>query len=88
MEILLKEITEEQLVKIESYSKKINSLSLFYMILGVIAPSLGISVLIIAAGFANINVTMFLLMFIFAVILVIQYFFILLFKSSRPMVST
>lgn len=85
MEVTLNEIKDEQLVKLETYGKKINSLSMFYMIVGVIAPSLGSSVMIIAASFANINITMTLLIFIFALICILQYIFIAIFKSSRPL---
>ncbi|MBI3027380.1 type II secretion system F family protein [Candidatus Woesearchaeota archaeon] len=87
IELLLKEITEEQLVKIESYSKKINSLSLFYMIIGVIAPSLGISILAIGASFIKINITMGMLIIVFLVICLVQYFFITLFNAFKPKVS-
>ena len=87
MELVLKEITDEQIIKIESYSKKINSLSLFYMVLGVIAPSLGVSMFIIAASFIKIKVTMGLLLFLFVLICIIQYFFIMLFNAAKPKVS-
>lgn len=87
MEILLKEITNEQIIKIESYSKKINTFSLFYMVLGVIAPSLGVSVFIIGASFIKIKVTMALLIFIFILICLMQCFFIMMFNAVKPRVS-
>jgi len=87
LEVLLRQMTREQLIKIESYSKKISSLSMFYMVLGVIAPSLGVSVFIIGASFVNIKVTGTLLGLIFMPIAGLQMLFIYIFKSIKPMVN-
>ena len=84
---LLDEITREQQIEIKAYSRKLNSIILFYLIIACVMPSLGIAMFIIIAGLMNFHIdlsTMF--MFLFFTTL-IQLFFISIIRSSRPMVD-
>ncbi|MBI4149128.1 type II secretion system F family protein [Candidatus Woesearchaeota archaeon] len=81
------EITEQRIVEIQAYGKKLAPLTLFYMIVGTIAPSLGAAFLVIASSFVEIRVGFGALMAIAVVLAIIQIFFIMLFKSQRPMVA-
>ena len=84
---MLEEITKEQELEIKKYSKKLNTLVIFYMLAAVILPSLGVAVFIVISSFINFPIDLKnLLVFIFFIV-VIQFVFITLFKSIRPMVN-
>jgi len=87
LESVLEEITKEQELEIKKYSKKLNTLVIFYMLAAVILPSLGVAVFIVISSFINFPIDLKnLLVFIFFIV-VIQFVFITLFKSIRPMVN-
>jgi len=87
LEAVLEEIANEQLVEIQRYGKKLSSLTLFYMLVAVVAPSLGITMFMVVAGLVSLDIgpsTFF--VFIFFLIL-IEFVFLSLFKSIRPNVN-
>jgi len=87
LEAVLEEIAYEQLIEIQRYGKKLNSLTLFYMLLAVVVPSLGITMFIVVAGLVSLNLTS-TTFFIFAFFLfMIELVFLSLFKSIRPNVN-
>ncbi|MAG16316.1 hypothetical protein CMO88_04600 [Candidatus Woesearchaeota archaeon] len=83
----LKSIAAEQIIEIKKYSKKLNSLMLFYMIVGTVAPSLGLTMLLIISGFLNIKFESPVLFSILFFLGVIQLAFIIMVRASRPMVD-
>ena len=88
MKATLDEISKLHLIQIEEYGRKLNPLSLFYMILGTIIPSLGTAMLVVAAslipGFIIIDSRI--LLSIAGLVFVIQVFFLLAFRSLKPAV--
>lgn len=84
---IVDQITAEQIIEIQKYSKKLNSLTLFYMILAVVMPSLGMTLAVIITSFLNVQVSLTILMFIAFMLAFLQYFFLSLFKSIRPSVE-
>ncbi len=84
----LKDITKLHLIQIQEYGKKLNPMSMFYMIIGTILPSLGTSMLVVATSFLPgvIIIDFRILLSIALLVLVIQIFFVLFFKSLKPMV--
>jgi len=87
LEAVLEEIANEQLVEIQRYGKKLNSLTLFYMLLAVVVPSLGMTMFIVVAGLVSLNISA-TTFFIFAFFLfLIEFAFLSLFKSIRPNVN-
>jgi len=83
----LQSIAAEQVIEIKRYAKKLNSLMLFYMIVGTVAPSLGLTMMLIISGFLNIefgNVVLFTILFFLGAL---QAMFIILVKAVRPMVD-
>ena len=84
---ILKQITDEQIIEIKEYGKKLNSLAMFYMLLGIIVPALGITMFIILSSFLSITIPFQFLMFAVGLIAFLQFIFISIFKSSRPMVD-
>ncbi|HJX06378.1 MAG TPA: type II secretion system F family protein [Candidatus Nanoarchaeia archaeon] len=87
LEAVLEEIANEQLVEIQRYGKKLNSLTLFYMLIAVVMPSLGLTMFIVVAGLVSLDVgpsTFFVFAFF---IMLIEFMFLSLFKSIRPNVN-
>ena len=87
LESVLEAITREEELEIKKYGKKLNTLVIFYMLAAVILPSLGVAMFIVISGFVNFPIDLKgLLLFIFFIV-VLQFVFITLFKSARPMVN-
>jgi pilus assembly protein TadC len=87
LEAVLEEIAYEQLIEIQRYGKKLNSLTLFYMLLAVVVPSLGMTMFIVVAGLVSLDLTA-TTFFVFAFfLLLIEFVFLSLFKSIRPNVN-
>lgn len=87
LESVLDEITKEEALEIKKYGKKLNTLVIFYMLAAVILPSLGVAMFIVLSSFISLAINLEgLLLFIFF-ILVLEFIFMTLFKSIRPMVS-
>jgi Flp pilus assembly protein TadB len=82
------DITKLHLIKIQEYGKKLNPMSMFYMIFGTILPSLGTAMLVVVSSFlpGMIIIDKRILLGLSVVVLFAQVFFILAFKSLKPMV--
>lgn len=83
----LEEITNEQLTDIQRYGKKLNSLALFYMLIAVVMPSLGMAMFLVIGGLVGfvIDRTMFTIVLFFLAVL--QLIFLAIFKSTRLQVT-
>ena len=86
LSVILDGINEEYFTEIEKYGRKINSITLFYMVLAIIVPSLGITMLSIISSFVGIIIPLNVLYFIIFIIAFVQFMFISLYKSIRPAV--
>ena len=84
LKAILNEIEQEHLIEIEKYGKKLNSLTLFYMVLAVIVPSLGMTMFIIIASFIKIQIPLSILYFILFMLGFLQFMFIAMFRAIRP----
>ena len=87
LESVLKEITKEEELEITKYGKKLNTLIIFYMLGAVILPSLGVAIFIVISSFLNSNIGLGGLMVLAFFIVVLEFIFITIFKSARPMVN-
>jgi len=87
LESILDEIAESQLIEIKKYGKKLNGMTMFYMLLSIILPSLGITLMITVISLINVklNSSFFFLLAFF--LLIIEFFFISIFRSIRPNVN-
>lgn len=83
----LKSIAAEQVIEIKRYGKKLNSLMLFYMVIGTVAPSLGLTMLLIISGFLNIQLNNIILYSILFFLAALQGAFLIMVKAERPMVD-
>ena len=82
----IKNLSEEQAIQIQSYGGRLNPLVMFYMLMAVILPALGITFFIIISSMLNLPENVIKLVFfgIFGAIVFIQIMFIGLLKSRRP----
>ncbi|MCP3685077.1 MAG: type II secretion system F family protein [bacterium] len=83
----LKSINAEQIIEIKAYAKKLNSIMLFYMVTACVAPSLGMTFFVILSSFMDLKLGWMHLGAVLFFLAVIQGFFIIIIKSSRPMVN-
>jgi len=84
----LDEISQQQLVEIQRYGKKLNSLSIFYMLIAVVMPSIGVAMFAVIGslvGLADVAEKIFYA--ILGLLAVMQIIFISIFKSARLTVN-
>jgi pilus assembly protein TadC len=87
LEATLNEIAEEQLIEINRYGKKLNSVTLFYMLLAVVLPSLGLTIAIVIVSLANIDINMTIFLVVLFFLALIQVMFLIVYKSIRPNIN-
>jgi pilus assembly protein TadC len=84
---VLAAITAEQIVEIKEYGRKLNSFMMFYLVIAIVAPSLGLTMLVILSSFLEIAIDKTIFLVILFFLIVVQLSFVILIKSSRPMVN-
>jgi pilus assembly protein TadC len=87
LEAIIMEITNEQLVEIQRYGKKLNSLTMFYMLLAVVMPSLGITIFVILASLVSLSLPPSIFFVFLFFLTMTELMFISIFKSIRPSVN-
>ena len=87
LNVTLVQIIREQKIEVEVYGRKLNPLAMFYMMIAIIIPSLGITMLIIFAVFMGLELKLPFLLALAGLIAFMQYMFYALIKSSRPAVE-
>ena len=83
LESIIEQISREKLIKIKEYGKKLNPVVMFYLILAVIAPSLGIAVLTLLSSFLGLTFSLATLLGICFGIGVLQLAFVSVIDSVR-----
>ena len=81
------QIAREQMIEIKEYGRKLNPLAMFYMIIAVILPSIGITMFIILSTFLNLQLGLSALLMISLFLGFMQFMFLTMIKSSRPAVE-
>ena len=87
LEAVLDQVAKEQIIQLKAYGQKLNPLVMFYMLFGVIIPSLGVAFMIIVfsvigAGFESMGLTLMAATLIG--VLTMQYLFLSVAENSRP----
>lgn len=87
LEVVLDQVAKEQIIQLKAYGQKLNPLVMFYMLFGVIIPSLGVAFMIIVfsvigAGFESMGLT--LMAATLVGVLTMQYLFLSIAENSRP----
>lgn len=83
-EAILDEIAEEQLIEIKKYGKKLNSLTMFFMLFAIVMPSLGMTMVIVIISLININLQGSDFIFIILLLMFLQFIFLTMFRAIRP----
>ncbi len=84
---VLSQIISEQQIEVKEYGRKLNPLAMFYMMIAVIIPSLGMTMLIVLATFMSFKLTLPVLLSIVGLLGFVQFMFVAIIKSSRPPVE-
>ncbi|HIH37658.1 type II secretion system F family protein [Candidatus Woesearchaeota archaeon] len=87
LESVLKELTAEQFSEIQAYSKKLNSVSLIYMLMAILVPSIGVTFAMVMVGLTNLRIDSVVYVLIIGMIAFIQLVFISIFRNIRPAVN-
>lgn len=83
----LDQIIQEQYIQVKEYGRKLNPVAMFYMLVAIVFPSLGMTLLVVISLFLGFTLTLtMLLIFAFAMAFV-QMLFLSVIKSQRPAVG-
>lgn len=80
-------LIREQQILVNEYAKKLNPLAMFYMLIAIIMPSLGVTMLTIVSIFAGIRLELPVLLFIAGLNGFMQFMFVAMVNSIRPPVE-
>ncbi len=87
LESVLDQISKEQMISLKEYSQKLTPLVMFYMVFGIIVPSLGVvlgTVIFSAISGGKFGFSSGILVIVFFLIAIIQFLFLGFIESSRP----
>jgi pilus assembly protein TadC len=87
LEAVLDEISHDYLLQIQRYGKKLSSITLFYLLLAVVFPSLGMTIMVVLLSFAGLQLSWGLLSVILILVVFVQVIFLRVFTSIRPRVN-
>ncbi|MDD5022946.1 MAG: type II secretion system F family protein [Candidatus ainarchaeum sp.] len=80
-------LSDEQRIVIQAYGSQLNPLALFYMLMCIIAPTMGLILMMIASTFIELPVNDFTFPVILLILVIFQIMFIGMIKSRRPTVA-
>ena len=81
---VIDQIVKEQDIEVKEYGRKLNPMAMFYMIIAVILPSLGMTMFMVVATFIGIKLDIAALLTLAVVMGFVQFLFLATIKSSRP----
>ena len=88
LETILNQLSQEQIIDVKAYGQKLNPLGMFYMLFGIIIPSLGITLLVTLFSFVGVSIGPAVLWGVLILLVIVQYIFLTLIESSRPRFET
>lgn len=84
---VIEQIVREQHIAITEYGRKLNPLAMFYMIIAIIIPTLGITMLVVLSTLVSLPLDFTILMVLLLFIAFMQFMFLSVIRSSRPPVG-
>jgi pilus assembly protein TadC len=84
---VLTNIVREQSIAMKEFGSKLNPLAMFYMMIAIIVPSLGVTMLVVIASFVQIKISLLILVILALFIGFMQLMFLMMIKNSRPNVD-
>jgi flagellar protein FlaJ len=87
IEDMINELTKDRISDIQRYGQELNPWVMIYMVMAIVLPSLGITMMIIIMSFMNVLIPITIFPAVFLFLLGFQLFFISFVKSRRPQVD-
>ena len=87
LKVAIDQIVREQRIEVVEYGRKLNPLAMFYMMVAVIFPSLGATMLIVMATFIGFELSLPILLVGAFGLVFVQFMFLAAIRSQRPAVS-
>ena len=87
LKVAIDQIVREQRIEVVEYGRKLNPLAMFYMMVAVIFPSLGATMLIVMATFIGFELSLPILLVGAGLLIFVQFMFLAAIRSQRPAVS-
>lgn len=87
LKAILDELSSEQQAEIKAYGKKLSSVAMFYMLVAIVMPSLGMTILVVVASFLSMDFGFMGYSVIIVFLALIQMVFLSIFRSIRPNVN-
>ena len=87
LKVAISQIVREQRIEVVEYGRKLNPLAMFYMMVAVIFPSLGATMLIVMATFIGFELSLPILLAGAGGLVFVQFMFLAAIRSQRPAVS-
>lgn len=87
LDVVLSQVFREQVIELKAYGQKLNPLIMFYMIFGIIFPSLGLAFAIILFSFlgsGRFSLNAPVLVLFLVMVAVVQFMFLSMVETSRP----
>lgn len=85
LQSVIDQLSQERVIELRRYGQRLNAIAMFYMLFGIILPSMGIAVVTILTTFiAIITVNTTILEFALVGIIFLQIVFMIMITSSRP----
>ena len=84
---VLEQIAREQTIEVNRYGKKLNPLAMFYMIIAVILPSLGVTMLVVLSSFVQFELNLTIFLILAGLLAFVQFMFLSMIKFSRPAID-
>ena len=81
------QVTKDQINEVNRYGKKLSPLAMFYLIIAVILPSLGMTMVVILSSFIKFELSLTILIVFAGFLGFMQFMFISLVKFSRPAIE-
>ncbi|MBN1274761.1 type II secretion system F family protein [Candidatus Woesearchaeota archaeon] len=87
LQVLLDDIIESQKIHIQEYGRELNALSLFYMMVSIIIPTVGFTIITAVLTFIGFPIGIGLLIGVWVLLSIVQYFFLMIAAHRRPTVE-
>ncbi len=88
LDAVLDQVATEQIIKLKEYGQKLNPMSMFFMLFGIVFPSLGVVFLTVVLAFSgSATVTAMgglILPVMFVLLVAIQFMFLVMIEAGRP----
>jgi pilus assembly protein TadC len=85
---VIDQLDQERVIDLRRYGQKLNALAMFYMLFGIILPSMGVAIVTILTTFISLfTVTPAVLEFVIVGLLFMQIVFLQIIRNSRPVFS-